>query len=265
MTSLPRFAVVCLVLLAMSAGCGRETYLERLDETRRYFTYEERLNKNLTRVAWKGQNFLLRVPTQFQPITPKSKPGADDEDPRQPKFADLELPGLQGAWQASLPLTGGEGRGPAWLYLCSNFELLGEKGAEAKADAFNDDVIHRIAVAVGQQHQVPTKMPTFEVPPKGQEAFVDKRTYRVVNPGIPALVDDKHYRVRIYCYKKPNSKAQICIIYVLPDDAVQAAKLDRAIDMSLETLQVTQDKPVPAPGQGGKGGKASPVRKSNSL
>jgi len=253
MTSLPRLAVVCLVLLATSAGCGRETYLERLGETSRYFAYEDRLNQNLTRVAWRGQNFLLRVPKQFQPITPK--PGADGEDPRQPNFADLDLPGLQGAWQASLPLTGGEGNGPAWLYLCSNFELLGKKGEEDKAATFNKDVILKTATALGQQQHVPPldKLPTYEVPPKTEEAFVDKLKYRIINPGIPLNIEEKAYRVRIYSYKKDvKSPAQISIIYVLPDNAVQAAKLDRAIDMSLATLQVTQEKPSPTPVQGGK-------------
>jgi hypothetical protein len=257
MTSLPRLAVVCLVLLTLSAGCGRETYLERLDETKRFFAYEDRLNQNLTRVAWRGQSFLLRVPKQFQPIVPKSKPGAEgeDRDPRQPTFAELDLPGLQGAWQASLPLTGGEGNGPAWLYLCSNFEALGKKGAEDKAAAFNSDLIVKIATAVGQQHQTPSyaKLPNYEIPPKGQEAFVDKLKFRVASPGIPLIFDDKAYHIRIYCYKKDKSPAQISIIYVLPDNVVQAAKLDRAIDMSLETLQVTQEKPLPATSQGGKG------------
>jgi hypothetical protein len=264
MTSPPRLAVVCLVLVGMSASCGRATYLERLDETTRYFAYEDRLNQNLTRVAWRGQNFLLRVPKQFQPITPKSKPGAEGEDPRQPTFAELDLPGLQGAWQASLPLTGGEGNGPAWLYLCSNFELLGKKGDEDKAATFNKDVILKTAIALGQQQKVPPleKLPTYEVPPKGEEAFVDKLKYRIINPGIPFNIDEKAYRVRIYSYKKDaKSPAQISILYVLPDNAVQAAKLDGAIDMSLATLQVTQEKPAPTQVQGAKG-KASARSKS---
>ena len=152
-------------------------------------------------------------------------------------------------------LTGGEGKGPAWLYLCSNFDLLGQKGDEAKAAGFNGDLIHRIATAVGQQHQVRPveKLPSYEVPPKGEEAFVDKRKYKMLNPGIPAIVDDKPYRVRIYSYTKEKSPAQISLIYVLPDNIVQAAGLDRAIDLSLETLVVTQDKPTPAPAKGGKG------------
>ncbi len=71
---------------------------------RRYFAYEDRLNQYLTRVAWAGRSFQLRVPNQFAPITAKAKPGDEGEerDPRQPTFAEgLELPGLQGAWHAN--------------------------------------------------------------------------------------------------------------------------------------------------------------------
>jgi hypothetical protein len=256
MTSLPRRAAFWLIVFAivgtLSAGCGRETYLTRLNETSRYFAYEDRLNQNLTRVAWRGQSFLLRVPKQFQPIN--GKPNAEGDDPRQPAFVDLDLPGLQGAWQASLPLTGGEGSGPAWLYLCCNVEMLGKKGDEDKAATFNRDVIVKTATALGQQKQIPNieKMPIYEVPPKKEEAFVDRLKYTVINPGIPVMIEEKAYRVRIFCFKKDKSPAQFTLLFVLPDNAVQAGKLDHAIDMSLATLQVTQDKPVPAPAQGSK-------------
>lgn len=258
MISLPRLAVIGLLSLTAGTGCGRETYLERLDETKRYFAYEDRLNQCLTRVAWAGKSFELRVPKQFAPIISTAKPGVEGEqrDPRQPKFAEgLELPGLQGAWSAGFPLTGGEGEGPAWLYLCSNFDFLEKKSDEAKAASFNGDLIHRIAMAVGQPNQTPAleKLPSYEVPVKGEEAFVDKRKYKILSPGIGVIVEDKPYRIRIYSYKKEKSPAQISLIYVLPDNIVQAANLDRAIDMSLETLVVTQDKPAPAAAKGGKG------------
>jgi hypothetical protein len=54
--------------------------------------------------------------------------------------------------------------------------------------------------------------------------------------------------------------AQISLIYVLPDNIVQAASLDRAIDLSLETLLVTKDKPVSAAGKGGKGKASAPAK-----
>ena len=152
--------VLGLLLAAGLAGCGRETYLERFDETKRYFAYEDKLNQYLTRVAWAGKSFQLRVPKQFQPIatktTKKGEEAAEEErDPRQPKFAELEFPGLQGAWQANFPLTGGAGSGEGYLYLCSNYDLLAKKGDEVKAKTFNADVIQRVATAFGQQALTP--------------------------------------------------------------------------------------------------------------
>jgi hypothetical protein len=250
------------LLAAALAGCGRETYLERFDDTKRYFAYEDKLNQYLTRVAWAGKSFQLRVPKQFQPIatkTPKKgeEPAEEEKDPRQPKFAELEFPGLQGAWQAKFPLTGGAGSGEGYLYLCSNYDFLAKKGDEARAKAFNADVIQRVATAFGQQANTKplSQTPVFEFPPKAEEAFVDKRKFHVLSPGIPALVNDKQYRVRIFSYKKEKSPAQISLVYVLPDNIVQASTLDKAIDLSLETLVVTQEKPRSGTAKGAKAGK----------
>jgi hypothetical protein len=257
-----RITILGLLIAAALAGCGRETYLERFDDTKRYFAYEDKLNQYLTRVAWAGKSFQLRVPKQFQPIatktTKKGEEAAEEEkDPRQPKYAELEFPGLQGAWQANFPLTGGAGSGEGYLYLCSNYDLLGKKGDEVKAKTFNADVVQRVATAFGQQAFTPplSKIPIFEFPPKAEEAFVDKRKFHVLSPGIPALVNDKQYRVRIFSYKKEKSPAQISLVYVLPDNIVQASTLDKAIDLSLETLVVTQEKPRSGTAKGAKAGK----------
>ncbi len=261
MNRIRRITVLGLFLAAGLAGCGRETYLERFDETKRYFAYEDKLNQYLTRVAWAGKSFQIRVPKQFQPIATKiAKKGeeeADEKDPRQPKFAELEFAGLQGAWQASFPLTGGAGSGEGYLYLCSNYDLLAKKGDEERAKAFNADVILRCATAFGQQASTKrlSELPLFDIPPKAEEAFVEKRKFHVLSPGIPALVNDKPYRVRIFSYKKEKSSAQISLVYILPDNIVQASVLDKAIDLSLETLVVTQEKPPTGTAKGAKSGK----------
>jgi hypothetical protein len=261
MSGILRVTVLGLLLAAAFVGCGRETYLERFDETKRYFAYEDKLNQYLTRVAWAGKSFQIRVPKQFQPIVSKAKKdeeAAEEKDPRQPNFAELEFPGLQGAWRASFPLTGGAGSGEGYLYLCSNYDFLAKKSDEARAQAFNGDVILRCATAFGQQATTPflSKVPIFEIPSKAEEAWVEKRKFHVLsNPGIPALVNDKPYRVRIYSYKKEKSPAQISMVYILPDNIVNASALDKAIDLSLETLVVTQDKPPTGTPKGGKASK----------
>jgi hypothetical protein len=264
MSGIRRVAVFGLLLAAgVFAGCGRETYLARFNDTRRYFAYEDKLNQYLTRVAWAGKSFQMRVPKQFQPIqtkTKKEEESADEKDPRQPDYAELEFPGLQGAWKASFPLTGGAGSGDGWLYLCCNYDLLAKKGDEARAQAFNAEVIQRVATAFGQQGSTAplSKLPVFEIPPKTEEAFVEKRKFHVLSPGIQALVHDKPYRARIFSYKKEKSPAQISVVYVLPDNIVSASALDKAIDLSLETLIVTQDKPR-AGDEKGKAPKGKPA------
>lgn len=265
MSRILRLTVIALLLAAAFVGCGRETYLARFDETKRYFAYEDKLNQYLTRVAWAGKSFQLRVPKQFQPIVEKPKKGddtADEKDPRQPNYAELEFPGLQGAWLASFPLTGGAGTGPGYVYVCSNYDLLAKKSDEAKAQAFNAEVILRSATAFGQQGSTKklSELPTIEVPSKADDAWVEKHKFHALNPGIPALVNDKPYRVRIYSYKKEKSPAQVSVVYVLPDNIVQASALDKAIDLSLETLVVTRDKPpAGSPKGGAKGGKGRPA------
>jgi hypothetical protein len=240
-------AAVCLAVgLIWPRAIGKlrlQNAADQLDSARR--DHELKLNEYLGDIAWSGNGVEIRVPKQFQPITPKTKEGEarQERDPRQPVFADLELPGLQGAWQANFPLTGNEGNGVAWLYLCSNSEFLAKKGDEAKAMTFNSEVIQRIATAVGQQVQPIGKLPLYEVPPKTEEAFVDRRKYHVLSPGIPAIYNDKSYRVRIFAYKKEKSPAQISLIYMLPDNIVQASVLDRAIDLSLETLSLSRTNP----------------------
>jgi len=64
--------VVC-VTLVVAAGCGRETYERRLEESKHYFTYLDKLNQNLA-APWAGRGIKLRVPKQFQEIAgPKPK------------------------------------------------------------------------------------------------------------------------------------------------------------------------------------------------
>src|SRR5580704_3339263 len=152
-----------LIVAAVAAGCGREAYEHRLDESKRYFSYLDKLNQNLS-PPWVGNGLKLRVPKQFQVIAPpKPKPKKEpkngkappkdpvaedppvqDRDPRQPTFADLTFPGLQGAFTTQLSV-GGKGRESGYLYVLTNNDLLGKKGSDEKAAAFNSTVIHTIA------------------------------------------------------------------------------------------------------------------------
>lgn len=276
-------SLAALIVGAVTAGCGRETYEHRLEESRRYFTYLDKLNQNLSPLVT-GKGVEIRVPKQFQlipgPIPKKSRPkppakkGAKDSDkgsdkdsakdapkdppadsgeeeerdPRQPKYADITFPGLQLAFSSDLSV-GGKARQPAYLYVLTNGDLLGKKGSDEKAAAFNHTVIHTIATAVGQPDPPPEKMSNDAVP-KG-EPWVTKRTFKVVRPGFPASIEGKDYRIDVYNCKQ--EKNEVTLVYVLPENVSPAEKLSTNIDLSLETLKVTKLVPS-AKSASGKGG-----------
>src|SRR5579872_6697431 len=100
MTTSPRLAAVSFALVLLAGGCGHDTYEQRIEETRKYFAYLDRLNMYLSNTMWNGQNVKLKVPKQFQlipaPAKTKGEETAPDKDPRQPPFVDSPLPGLQG-------------------------------------------------------------------------------------------------------------------------------------------------------------------------
>jgi hypothetical protein len=248
--------VLGVVAGALLAGCGRETYERRLDDSKRYFTYLDKMNQNLS-PPWGGKGVRLRVPIQFQEIPgpkpkPKKKaagkgnakdapePPGDERDPRQPNYADLTLPGLQGAFSSKLA-TAGKGREMGYLYVLTNGELLGKKGSDEKAAQFNNTVLHTIAQAVGQPDPAPDKLGTNSVP-KG-EPWVAKRTFKMVRPGFPAAIYDKDYRIAVYSCK--DQKNEVTLVYVLPENVSAAEKLPANIDLSLETLQITKSAAVP--------------------
>jgi hypothetical protein len=213
--------------------------------------YEARLNQYLTPQAWVGENVQLRLPNQFQLLSGKTQINekGEEHDPRQPAFAEIELPGLQGAWQTRLSLTGGQGQLPGWLYVCSNYHLLAKRSDEARARSFNAEVVQRLASGVGRADTTPPirSLPLLTVPPKAWDGFAENRKFRVLSPGIAVNIGGKPYRIRLYCYKKDKSPAQITLVYVVPDPfIVEGAALDYAIDVSLETLVVTQDGPSPS-------------------
>ncbi len=274
-----RWSFAALIVGAVAAGCGRETYENRLQESRRYFTYLDKLNQNLSPLV-SGKGVEIRVPKQFQLIPaaiPKKKPskqpakkeskdsdkdaakdaskdppadaGEEEErDPRQPKYADITFPGLQLAFSSELSV-GGKAHEPGYLYVLTNGDLLGKRGSDEKAAAFNRTVIHTIATAVGQPDPPPEKMSNDAVP-KG-EAWVTKRTFKVVRPGFPASIEGKDYRIDVYNCKQ--EKNQVSLVYVLPENVSPVEKLSSNIDLSLDTLKVTRVVPS-AKSATGKGG-----------
>ncbi len=164
-----------VVILGSLSGCGAKTYEDRLETTKAYYDYIDRLNQNLG-PQFSETGVTMRAPKQFtlipapprrpkRPVKPKPAGAANDtiseetpepekkRDPRQPDFLDVELPGLIAAWKADLNTVSGTGDSaksatiPGYIYLLSNAEFWRtfktKKGNNSKISPikFHDDVM----------------------------------------------------------------------------------------------------------------------------
>jgi hypothetical protein len=129
------------------------------------------------------------------------------------------------------------------LYVLTNGELLGRKGSDEKAAQFNNTVIHTIAQAVGQPDPPPEKLASNSVPKADpKDAWVPKRTFKMVRPGFPASIEGKDYRIDVYNCK--DQKNEVSLVYVLPENVSPTEKLASNVDLSLETLEITRSSPT---------------------
>ena len=137
-------------LAAVVAGCGSQTYEERLAESQKYFEYRQTVDSILEKQWWQAGEFGLqfRPPKGFVEI-----PGPmTDEDPdtRQPNFLTRPLPGLIGAWEATVPVDM-EGSDiheqRAWIFICTNHQDILAKYDDPliEPEKFTERLIENIA------------------------------------------------------------------------------------------------------------------------
>jgi len=132
MSSLRSLSRLLLCVFVVMCGCGAETYRARLKETAAYFRYQQSLNEELG-PKWSERGVSFQPPKQFQMIPPPAPPETDEgepaaldaaEDPRQPHYLGIELPGLLGAWEATVQADVGGTEAPrkAYLYVLGNHD-----------------------------------------------------------------------------------------------------------------------------------------------
>ncbi len=157
-----------ILLLALAflglAGCGSALYEERLAKTRLLYAHIDLLNDNL-QAKWvdpqtgAGQRVPLQFAVQPPPVKPEPVPGEepkeDEEeevlDDRQPKYLNVELPGLRGAFEAGVKVLGENNvvvDDKAWIYVLTNHDLY-EQPEQAKS--FNQYVVSNAGQGAGDE------------------------------------------------------------------------------------------------------------------
>ena len=246
-----------LVGLLALTGCGAEAYNSRLQETAKYFEYLETLNRNLAR-AWGNAGVDYRAPLQFREIPPP-KIEKDEEgnviepeiDPRQPAFIDGELPGLIGAWKADVSVGDGA-TAPASIFILSNYPLWLETTDASEIVKFHDTAVRQVSGGMNLRLPDPKRVtiPAGIAYTKGKQFT----TYSLPEKEIDGIA----YHTTLYAHQAGD--ARVVLVFVIPARIDTSERIGDRIEMSLETLTVTDVKP-PRPTPGGKpGAEAAPKR-----
>ena len=264
--------LLCTCACALLAGCGSRDYQGRLDETVKYFAYLEKVNAALSPQAWTEAGIELRAPKQFQLIPPPEIPEATEEngveisegppvnDERQPKYlSGVQLPGMQGAWRATIPADSGEGNLTAHIYVLSNYQrwLDVEDDATVEPLDFFDDFSQQIAS--GLQVAPPTEEDVWNwqedwIPPKGKPSYVAKKNYETLTMSQQinnVMTDFIMYRYSPQNAKGEDSGIQMLVLFVIPQGVDPRLRLPQAIGHCLEWLKVSPETPTKRKQQAG--------------
>ena len=280
-------ALAALVL----AGCGAEAYEKRLGNTKILFAHMDLLNQNL-QGTWSDPEtgVSLRAPLQFALLPPPVKPAADPAaaknkpavkaagaegeaaameeeeaaeeeiiDDRQPEYINIALPGLRGAFKATVKMIADKNASPegeAFLYVLTNHDLA-EKPEEAKE--FEQQFIKNLTETLHVSVDPDTGWRDEKYPP-GEAAvngFVTPMKYRNVTVTPPEEIAGYTRQFSAYMYEQAD--IQVIVLFVLPADTDTSENLTKRIPLVLETLGVSGSKlTLPSKGFSGPAGGAAP-------
>jgi len=168
------------------------------------------------------------------------------DDPRQPQFLNVALPGLRGAFKAPLKVVLGNGQtglGSGYVYVLTNHHLAGKVDAAAR---FHLDLQQLLTEAVGVEFK-PEDARELSLPQR-PDAFLRSITYREVE-FIPEEQDSEMARefgaaTQFGLYQHTDGDVQVAILFVLPRDVDNAEKFPSRRTLSLETLKLDSNELV---------------------
>lgn len=242
------------------AGCGTQAYESRLEETRRYFAYLEKVDASLGG-KWQENGYEVRAPQQFTlvpaPVPTKNEDGTETPSPdtRQPDYINWTVPGLLAAWEATttVDIEGAVEQRKAHLYVASNYWMFASSEQIEKAPEFSTSLIAEL----GQILSIPEEQRTTQTEqyPRGA-GYVPKKSFTVANFRPQQLIDGVPYLFDVFLTQ--SGDVQTAIIVVIPADAQETSRINERIPLMLENMKVSSQKP--AVGQKtGQPAKSAPV------
>ena len=238
---------ICAVLF-ITAGCGSEAYNNRLNATNQLFQYTNKLKENLG-PAWNQSGVEVRMPAQLVEVPPppmvKNEEGEwvqDGLDERIPaELPSLELPGLIGAWKGIVEadVSGEFKELPAYAFVMSNGYLWAENNAEEAMEYRNiiaEKVIDGLNLpypdrSVWKQKQYPAT-PGF-VPQQGASVWVTQ---------TEIFVGETTAEISLHLFGAGD--VTVYVLFIYPETIARKKHFAERIDLALETLKISADKPT---------------------
>ncbi|MDB5338339.1 MAG: hypothetical protein JWN70_3958 [Planctomycetaceae bacterium] len=262
----------CLAWLLSAVGCFEKTYADRMAVTVKLYEHIDLLNRNLN-PDWADGGFKLRTPLGFKfipkpvppprdPKDPVPAPGTEEplDDPRQPGYLGIKLPGMVAAWSKNVsvdePQTTTTRK--AYIYLLSNVALFAvspEEPGRIDPLKFQEHTVNLLAGDLGVQFKEEDwRREDFPVDFK----LVPKVTYDRMDFVPPErMFEETKMTFKLFITSQKDTQAILLIVY--PDLTSSSERLSERIPLCLETLQIPDNAAAAstgAPAAGGGGGNA---------
>lgn len=252
----------CLAWLLSALGCFEKTYADRMAVTVKLYEHIDLLNRNLN-PDWTDGAFRLRTPLGFEfipkpvppprdPNEPAPAPGSEEplDDPRQPGYLGIKLPGMIAAWAKTVSVDEPQATTTrkAYIYLLSNVALFGvpaEQPGRIDPLKFQEHTVNLLAGDLGVQ---------FKEEDWRREDFptdfklVPKVTYDTMVFLPDRMFEETKMTFRMFITSQKDTQAILLVVY--PDLTSSSEKLNERIPLSLETLQLPANAAAASAGAG---------------
>ncbi len=241
-----------------AAGCGADTYQERLNQTRKYFEYLDQVNVALGK-AVKLDGFEIRVPKLFDQLAPAAVPKegeaaeqlVPDVDPaRLGYFSNVMPEGVMASWKGTVRTEGpgqSDGEAPAYLHLLSNWQRWIEKQTnnDIEPPRYLSDLANQVANALNLQADTSDSPWDWEMM-RGSSPYVGKKKIE----SITIELTEHNPPLEVHFYKTEAKDVHCALLLILPKAIDPREKMEARIKLTLETLKLPGAPPQKAPPKG---------------
>ena len=237
-------------------GCGADTYKDRLEATRQYFEYLEKVNSALGTKVVPFEGVELRVPKPFTQIIPPPPPKEGEaetqldpnEDPARLGYhPNIRLDGVLASWRAKVDLeTPSGGEGMAYLHLLSNLPRWVEKQSNNDIEPlhYRTDLTNLLANAYNVQTETAdAPWPWIKIGSRDDERYrafspyVGKKTVDYIDiPPVDQPINAIFYWMEV-------RDVHVGLVLIIPRAIDPRLKLEDRLKHTLETLKVPSQPP----------------------